>query len=113
MFRTNFEQNSNTSSSLHSCYISSVSSIGYLHCIILENKRACCILIPERTCLHIKPIQDCVGKRQHQENMDQKGSCAQKIWNATATFTLLSYTKITIVTFYLLTPLHMCMGQRQ
>ena len=73
----------------------------------LETKWACCTLISERTFRRILLIRNCIDREQHQENIDKKVSCAQKIWNTTATFTLLSYTKITIVTFYLLTPVHM------
>ena len=70
----------------------------------LENRWACLQLISENTIQRIRPIRDAIDKRKHQENMDKKVSLAQKIWNAIATATLLSYTKITIMTYYLLTP---------
>ena len=73
----------------------------------LENRWACLQLISERTVRRIRPIRDAIDEKGHQENMEEKVSIATKIWNATATATLLSYTKITIITFYLLTPVEL------
>ena len=73
----------------------------------LENKWAYIQLLFQHTVRRVRPIRDAIDRYQHQENMDKKVSLAQKIWNAIATFTLLSYTKITIITFHLLTPVEL------